>query len=578
MVNLSRRGFFGIGAAGALAAGCVTGKSQHWAKAPAETNVSFDHGVAAGDATSNSVILWTRATPASDTAGFDVLCEVATDRAAFENRAARSADASIPSVVISTSADRDYTVKVDFGAGETAPLQPATTYFYQFVVTDAEGEKVSPIGSFKTLPAEGRAAFKAAFVSCSNFPFGYFNAYEAIAKRDDVDALIHLGDYIYEYGRDGYGAEVGAQLGREVEPAHEIVKLEDYRQRYAQYRSDPSLQAAHAACAWYLSWDDHESTNDSYRNGAQNHQPDTEGEWSVRKAKAVQAYLEWMPVRDPQPGRAVESIYRKFEIGDLATLFMLESRLTGRSDELSYDAAFEAPEAERMNVVMATLGAAKSEERTMLGMEQEAWLEDGLKASVESGKTWQILGNQVIMARVNAPNIADVLTAEQKEAIYARAPFAKSYIEFSRFGLPLNLDAWDGFDAARERLYLAAESAGAKLVTLTGDTHTAWANELHDKNGTQRGVEFGCTSVTSPGLGSLLPVPEINEMMAAKNADVTFYDAFGNGFTLLTIAEDKVAADYIKVSTVLSPEYDVEQTAHFEATATETGVSKLTKG
>ena len=585
MVDLSRRSFFGIGAAGAIAAGCATNNvvptDEPKFKA-ADTALSFEHGVASGDATSTAAVLWTRVTPAAETSGFEVMCYVTETRSELEALVEAAPDnvmvAGVSSMAkLTTSPASDFTVKVDFGAEEVSALSPATTYYYAFAVMDVDGFKLSPIGQFKTLPVDGTAPFKAAFVSCSNLPFGFFNAYEAIAKRDDVDAVIHLGDYIYEYGRDGYGGDVGAQIGREVEPPHEIVKLDDYRQRYAQYRSDPMLQAAHAACVWYTTWDDHESTNNSYRTGAENHQPDTEGEWSVRKAQAVQAYLEWMPVRDPKAGMALGSIYRSFDIGDLATLFMLEGRLTGRSDELTYASALKLPEEEQMAGIEGILAEAASEERTMLGAVQEEWLAEGLKASTGSGKKWQILGNQVIMARVKAPNVADALPAEEKEAIYAKAPYMKPYIEFTRFGLPLNLDAWDGFVAARERLYKSAEDAGARLVALTGDTHTAWANELYDMQGARRGVEFGCTSITSPGFGTMLPMPQLNTMMAEKNEEVVYYDAFDHGFTLLTVAEDKVSADFIKVSEILKPEYTVSNSARFEVTPTDASVSGLVR-
>ena len=585
MVDLSRRSFFGIGAAGAIAAGCATNNvvpTEEPKFKAADTALSFEHGVASGDATSTAAVLWTRVTPAAETSGFEVMCFVTETRSELEALVEAAPDnvmvAGVSSMAkLATSPASDFTVKVDFGAEEVSALSPSTTYYYAFAVMDVDGFKLSPIGQFKTLPVDGTAPFKAAFVSCSNLPFGFFNAYEAIAKRDDVDAVIHLGDYIYEYGRDGYGGDVGAQIGREVEPPHEIVKLDDYRQRYAQYRRDPMLQAAHAACVWYTTWDDHESTNNSYRTGAENHQPDTEGEWSVRKAQAVQAYLEWMPVRDPKAGMALGSIYRSFDIGDLATLFMLEGRLTGRSVELTYASALKLPEEEQMAGIQGILAEAASEERTMLGAVQEEWLAEGLKASTGSGKKWQILGNQVIMARVKAPNVADALPAEEKEAIYAKAPYMKPYIEFTRFGLPLNLDAWDGFVAARERLYKSAEDAGARLVALTGDTHTAWANELYDMQGARRGVEFGCTSITSPGFGTMLPMPQLNTMMAEKNEEVVYYDAFDHGFTLLTVAEDKVSADFIKVSEILKPEYTVSNSARFEVTPTDASVSGLVR-
>ncbi len=578
--GISRRGMFGLGAAGVLAAGCVTSPDE--TLAPELVDAAFEHGVAAGDATSTQVVLWTRVTPKGDAAGFDVHVLVSTDRAKLEGFDASAADpigeAGVEmGLVTSTSAARDYTVKVDLGAAGSPSLAPATTYFYAFAIKTPSGMKLSPIGAAKTLPATGMDDFRAAVVSCSNLPFGFFNAYEAIAKRDDVDALIHLGDYLYEYGRDGYGGDVGVQIGREVEPPHEIVSLDDYRTRYAQYRRDPQLQAAHAACVWYITWDDHESTNNSYRTGAENHQPDTEGEWSVRKAQAVQAWLEWMPVRDPEAGRALGSVYRSFDIGDLATLFMLETRLLGRSDELTFSAAMAAPEEDRMAVVQGIVAEAQSSDRTMMGPVQEHWLDDGLKASVKAGKRWQVLGNQVIMARVTAPNVVDAIPAQVLEGIYAKTPYLKPYLEFTRYGLPLNLDAWDGYDAARERLYVSAREAGARLVTLTGDTHTAWANELFDKSGARRGVEFGCTSITSPGLGTMLPMPQINQMMTDKNPEVAFYDAFGHGFTLLTLSQSDVRADFVKVSDILTTDYTVATADSFRAISTSSGVSNLVR-
>jgi len=550
MTRLTRRGALGFGAAGLGAAACTTAGSTGTPGYAGKA--TFVHGVASGDPTQTSVIIWTRVTP--DAPGpVPVQWGVARD-AAFKSIIKRG--------TFNTGPERDYTVKVDVDG-----LEPGQLYYYWFSV----GRTASPGGATRTLPSQEVGQYRMAVVSCSNFPFGYFNAYREIAKRGargEIDAVIHLGDYIYEYGVAGYGGVMGKEIGRNHEPSHEIVSLDDYRMRHAQYKADPDLQAAHAIAPWFCTWDDHESANNSYRTGAQNHSPDTEGEWSVRKAMAVQAYLEWMPVRDPVAGRAREAIWRKFEIGDLATLFLLESRLVGRGEDLTFDEIFMAPDAERPAIAEALKAKVNDYERTMLGFEQEAWLADGLKASVEAGKKWQVLGNQVTMAKVKSPDLQTRLDPEQ----YAKVPQgSKRFYATARYGLEWNLDAWSGFPAARERLYQAAKAAKAKLVTLTGDTHTAWANELHDESGQKRGVEFGCTSVTSPGAGDNLPFEELNWLMPEANDEVLYYNAFSKGFTLLTLKPAEVEAEFIKVSTVKTRDYFASTDARFVTRPNEVG-------
>lgn len=550
MTRLTRRGALGFGAAGLGAAACTTagasGASTHTGK------VAFAHGVASGDPTQTSVIIWTRVTP--ETPGpVPVQWGVARDPA-FK--------AIIRRGTFNTGPERDYTVKVDVDG-----LEPGQIYYYWFSV----GQTASPGGATRTLPSGAVGQYRMAVVSCSNYPFGYFNAYREIARRGargEIEAVIHLGDYIYEYGVAGYGGVIGKELGRNHEPSHETVSLDDYRKRYAQYRSDPDLQAAHAIAPWFCTWDDHESANNSYRTGAQNHSPESEGEWSVRKAAGVQAYLEWMPVRDPAAGRAREAIWRSFEIGDLATLFLLESRLVGRGEDLTFDEIFMAPDAERPALAEALKAKVNDPERTMLGFEQEAWLADGLKASVAAGKTWQVLGNQVTMARVKSPDLQARLAPEQYEKV---PPASRRFYATARYGFEWNLDSWCGFPAARERLYAAAKAAKAKLVTLTGDTHTAWANELHDLSGQKRGVEFGCTSVTSPGAGDSVPFEELNWLMPETNDEVVYYNAFSKGFTIVTLTPEQVEAEFVKVSTVKSRDYYASTDARFIARPNEIG-------
>ncbi len=549
MTRLTRRGALGLGMAGLGAAACTTAAPA----GPAYTGkAAFSHGVASGDPTQTAVVLWTRVSPETD-GPVPVGWALSRD-SAFKDVVKRG--------TITTGPERDYTVKVDVDG-----LKPGQMYYYWFTA----GQTASPGGVTRTLPEKGTADYRMAVVSCSNWPFGFFNAYREIAKRGakgGIDAVIHLGDYIYEYGVAGYGGVMGKQLGRNHEPTHEIVTLADYRARHAQYKSDPDLQAAHAIAPWFCTWDDHESTNNSYRTGAENHQPETEGDWSVRKAAAVQAYLEWMPVREPVPGRAREAIWRKFDIGDLATLFLLESRLVGRGEDLTFDEIFMAPDADRPPIIEALKAKISDPARTMLGPEQEAWLAEGLKQSAQAGKKWQVLGNQVTMAKVKMPDLQKYLPADKYATV---SPGAKRFYATARWGFEWNPDAWSGFPAARERLYASAKAAKARLVTLTGDTHTAWANELHDSSGQKRGVEFGCTSVTSNGAGDNLPFEELNWMMPEANDEVLYYNAFSKGFTLLTLKADLVEAEFIKVSTIKSRDYFASTDAKFIARENEVG-------
>jgi alkaline phosphatase D len=562
MSKLTRRGALGvIGAGAAGLAACETTGAGPVSKG----KVAFKHGVASGDPSQNRVIIWTRVTPEPGQPGaggpVSVRWRVARD-AAFKNEVKKG--------VFVTGPERDYTVKIDVDG-----LQAGEEYFYYFTV----GPVASTLGRMKTLPANGTADYKMAVVSCSNFPFGFFNAYKEIGKRTDLDAVIHLGDYIYEYGVTGYGGEVGKQLNRNHQPEHECVSLADYRIRYAQYRSDFDLQSAHAVAAWFCTWDDHESANNSYRTGAENHQPETEGDWTKRKAEAVQAYLEWMPIRDPVPGKAREAVWRKFDIGDLATLFLLESRLVGRGEDITSGEVGLAAPAQKQAVADAIMARVNEPQRTMLGAEQEAWLAAELKTSTASGKKWQVLGNQVTMAKVVLPDLEKGLAP----SLYAQVPEgSKRGWASAKYGLPWNLDSWCGFPAARERLYAAARAAKARIVTLTGDTHTSWGNELHDNAGFRIGVEFGCTSITSQGTGDTMPFEDLNWLMAEANDEVVYYNAFNKGFTVLTLKAEQVEADYVKVSTVRSPVYfssvDARLVAHPDETGGMGGLQKLIGG
>lgn len=568
---LTRAGL-GLGAAATLAA-CQT--ADH---AGAETGrvLAFEHGVASGDPLSDRVILWTRVTPqsASDLAPVNVRWRVARDP---EMRRV------VAKGEVMTSAARDFTVKVD-----ATGLAPATEYFYRFSVAGAE----SMVGRTRTLPVSGAQKVVFAVCSCSNYPAGYFNAYRAVARIKGLDLVLHTGDYIYEYGAEGYGGETGVKLGRVVAPRTEILTLADYRIRHAQYKSDTDLQAAHAAAPWIIIWDDHETANDSWSGGAQNHNPERgEGEWSARRKDAVQAWYEWLPVRDPDAGRPAEAIYRSFDFGGLARFIMLETRLTGRSKQLDWNSGIaeaaslirgapvapaEIQNAPEFLPAVQKFVAEKLNDpgRAMMGPEQEAFVAAQMKDSTANGGVWQVIGNQVVMARTNVPDFSAALSEENKAKLSTGSAFIRRLITFSKLGLPWNLDAWDGYPAARDRLYAAAQAAKGNMVVVTGDTHTAWANELWTGDGTSRiGLEFAGTSVSSPGLGDTVTpdMADVGKLWAEKNKEVVWHDAVHKGFLLVTLTKQEALAEYHVVDTVLSTEFTSRVVKSFRAKPGENG-------
>lgn len=558
----------GMVAAGAMAQGCSSAKTLN-----ADRVVSFEHGVASGDPLADQVVLWTRVTPETEgplavayTLAHDPQMRRIVKKGAFL-----------------TSAERDYTVKVNVEG-----LEAGREYFYRFAV----GAQESAVGRTKTLPAGSVDQVRFAVVSCSNYPAGFFNAYRALSQMQGIDAILHVGDYIYEYGADGYAADIGLKLGRVVDPKTEIVSLADYRRRYAQYRRDADLQAAHAVAPWITVWDDHETANDSWQGGAQNHNPEkNEGDWSERKHMAVQAYYEWLPIRDPQIGRSPEAIYRAFQFGDLATFLMLETRLVGRSQQLDYGRGLVeiisqmrgTPIAEADLVNAPELQSATQKflrenvadpSRQMMGPAQEAWVRSALEESVARGTIWQVLGNQVVMARTFMPNFAAALSPEVKAKLAAGSRYIQRLIAFSQLGLPWNLDAWDGYPAARDRLYGILQATKANAIVVTGDTHTAWANELFvdaakpASENLRIGVEFAGTSVSSPGFGDTITrdMADSGRLWAEKNQEVAWHDPYHRGFLVVTLTKTEARSDFYVVDTVFSTEFKTSLARSFVTT------------
>lgn len=506
-MGIDRRRLLALAAAGAApVAGC----------AASGVRADFLHGVASGDPGPDRITLWTRATPQGRPPEVEVAWEIAEDRGF-----SRMVDQG----VLPTGPERDYTVKVDVGG-----LAPGRDHYYRFRV----GQAGSPVGRTRTLPRGPTARVVLAVASCALYPAGRFNAYRHLAEATPLDAVVHLGDYIYEYGAgpEDYGMAGAAERGRTPKPAHEVVTLADYRARHALYKADPDLQAAHAAAPWICVWDDHDVANDAWMDGAQNHQPDTEGTWAARKAAALQAWYEWMPMREPARGQAREAIFRSFDFGDVATLAMLETRLTARSRQLAPD----DPDIE---------ARLEDPARRMMGPAQEQWLGTTLTSSVAAGAAWQVLGNQTVMANVLWPDLNEVLGETGLAALPERSRAgARRYAEGVRGWGRISYDAWEGYPADRRRLYAAAAKAGANLIVLSGDSHAFWVNRLGE--GERRfGVEFGTTAVTSPSRGDAVPDVDLGALLQAGNRDVAFADQRSKGYLRLTLTREQAVAEMI---------------------------------
>lgn len=546
--QFTRRAALGAGLAmGAASCASAPKMTPYKAASDAATGV-FLHGVASGDPAATSVVLWTRVTPSQTGSRALVAWEVARDKA-FADIVAKGETA--------TGLSRDWTVKALAGG-----LKPGSTYYYRFTI----GDDVSPAGRTKTLPEGAIDKARFAVISCSNYPFGYFNVYDLISRQDDLDAVIHLGDYIYEYGRDGYGGEAGKALGREHEPAHEILTLSDYRRRHAQYKADPASRAMHARHPLIAIWDDHETANNSWKGGAQNHSPETEGDWEARRRAALQAYYEWMPVREPD--MAPEAFFRSFSYGDLLTVAALETRLMARAKDFEY------------SQIIPTLKTAEDvetfrtkilwdETREMLGAAQLDYFDRTWRNSVAAGQPWRLVANQVIMAKVTAPDLSKHITEEGIVELEQQWDQARAFVQASTLGLPSNFDAWDGYPAARERFYdMVREAGGGGMIVVTGDTHTWWANDLVDKNGAPVGVELGTHSVTSPS-------PYDKSFLGGKgadyalltnrdNKDVRFLSGEYHGFIDLTITKEAARAEFRAVDTIESGDYNAFLHAAFD--------------
>ena len=508
--------------------------------------VSFEHGVASGDPTQTQVIIWTRVTT---TASYvDVSWQVASDME-FSN--------VVQSGVFTTDTGRDFTVKVD-----VQNLNANSQYYYRFIV----GEMMSEVGQTQTLPEDGVEKASMAVVSCANYPAGYFHVYREILNQHEqspFDVVLHLGDYIYEYGAGGYASEDAAALGREPSKGTECITLDDYRKRYAQYRQDADLQALHAKLPMIAVWDDHELANDTWKNGAENHQDD-EGSFIDRRAAAAAAWTEWLPVRENTFSNML--IYRQFSFGNLVNLMMLDTRLVGRDKPLDYF-SLSAP---TMEAIGGLVAQSRSADRELLGTEQLAWLMN--EFNTHDAK-WNVLGQQVLMSRMELPS--SVMTAmfqlftstEEKktEALLAVNTAITGYLadpSADPISLPYNLDAWDGYYVEREKVYQLAKASSGNFVCLAGDTHNAWASELKDVSNNPIGVEFATSSVSSPGLEEYLAldpvaIAQMEYTLPHLVSELKWADIKQRGFMRVTFTAEAAQSTWYLVSTIKDKKYQV---------------------
>jgi alkaline phosphatase D len=493
---------------------------------------SFNHGVASGDPLHDRVILWTRLTPRRFSDEIEGKWRIATDE-----RMKRVCNSGR----FVTDVSRDFTVKID-----ADDLDPGRTYFYQFEVRGEE----SAVGRTRTLPLRHVDRFRMAFASCSNYPYGYFNAYARIADRDDIDLVLHLGDYIYEYALGGYANPVLTGK-RDVLPVNEIVTLTDYRIRHALYKADRDLQEAHRRHPFICVWDDHESANDSYHDGAENHNPEEgEGEWTVRKRQAIRAYNEYMPIRTES--RNDDDIFRRFRIGSLADLIMLDTRLHGRDKQAAFKVgAQDVPS----NDPVVSDGT-----RTLLGFDQEHWLNRQLWESKLRGASWRVLGQQVMMAQLSTTFGATII----------------------------NPDQWDGYQPAHARLFdFLSTNHVEDNVVLTGDIHSAWCADLtanpwdptkYDPASSKGvvGVEFVSPAVTSPGPASDAATGAVlAAQLGFVSPHLKYIELFKRGYGVLDLTHERAQSEIYHVDTIDAKTDNEQLSAVF---VSEAGNQSLVKG
>ena len=492
---------------------------------------SFDHGVASGDPTQERVILWTRVTP-KKIGPIEVVLEISEkenfSKVVFKKK-------------LHTSSLIDYTIKYDFEAIKYCESHEG--FFYRFKA----GNVVSEVGKSRTFSSDTQS-LKIGIFSCSNYPAGYFNVYEAAAK-DNLDLWLHLGDYLYEYPMGGYATNIAEKLGRTPVPPHEMISLSDYRQRHAQYKLDHGSKELHKNAPLVAVWDDHEFTNDTWKRGAENHSMDgSEGDFFARRSAAIKAYFEWMPIREQESKR---KIFREFKIGNILHLLMLDTRQYGRDRQiqpLEYLTKSGFNQAKFYNDL-------NDINRNLLGPSQISWIENAVS---KTNAKWTIFGQQVLMTKLKFPDISNALEGISDQL--------KPYIQLIKLGLPSNLDAWDGYPKERERLYKIMQRSGKKFISLAGDTHNAWLSQLFDETGSKVGIEIATPSVTSPGLTDYVPIEAkiFEDSIIKKNSELVWMDASSRGFTSIEINKNEIVAKYSFIKTIYEKNSSIKKFKKFK--------------
>jgi alkaline phosphatase D len=477
----------------------------------------FTHGVASSYGTGDAVVLWTRHASATG-AATTLKLEVAEDEG-FGRIIARAEALAGPET---------------WGTAQVAvPGLPAGKWlWYRFTAPDGS---LSPVGRTKALPQGRLDALKLAVFSCSNRPFGHFNAYAHAAARDDIDAVIHLGDYIYEYPAGLYPEVV--MPGREILPADEITMIDDYRQRYASYRADPALQAIHARFPMIAIWDDHEFANDTWKGGAENHQPD-EGPWAMRRDAALKAHREWLMTPD--------RLWNRYDFGNLVSVMTLDTRLSGRDRQLDLGAALRnGPD----GLKAFASGEWQNPARTLLGPEQEAWFAAEVAASVKAGQRWQLIAQQVVMGDLFTPRDAAGWLAPNADRRAVAA--VKGGIAAAQLGVTAQQDMWSGYPQARRRLLKAMADAGADPIVIAGDSHNAWAFN-HALDGKPVATEFAVQSVTSPGYESQLSADPavIRAGLLQSSPGLAWCDTSRRGYLTLSFGANETRCDFVFMDTI----------------------------
>ena len=485
----------------------------------------FQHGVASGDPTDNSVILWTRVS-AVDGRSVRVHWRIAEDVEMTR---------IVANGTSTTDSSKDFTVKVD--ADE---LPAGAKLFFQFRV----GDTLSLVGRTRTLPSGDVESAKFAVVSCSNYPNGFFNVYREIAGRSDLDAVLHLGDYIYEYGANEYGSKRAEALGRVSNPAHELHSLQDYRLRHAQYKSDTDSQAMLASLPLIAVWDDHELANDAWHRGAEAHSKD-EGSWGKRRDAAIQAYFEWMPIRGKPRGRRTR-IFREFRYGNLASLLMLDTRFHGRDPQ---------PYVGKDVTKESVAAALKDRKRRMLGRSQERWLRKSLKRAADT--KWQVLGQQVLMSKMTSPDLEPIVDVEKPSDISKER--LQGIVDRSKNNPPSVLDTWDGYPLAREDLYSDLGKYAGNPVILSGDLHTNLAAELiPEESDRPVAVELMVGAVSSPVMTEILPEKKPHALrngVLEQNPWMKYLNTTQRGWLCVTLTQDECVGEWYLIDTIKSRDY-----------------------